>query len=179
MEVKSLEIPDVKLIKPNVFKDERGLFMESFNFEKFKELGLPTNFVQDNQSISLKNVLRGMHYQMNPFAQGKFVRVLKGAVLDVAVDLRKSSPYFGKWVSAELSEHNNLMLWIPEGFAHGFVSLEQDTIFVYKCTNFYSKESERSFRWDDPEVGIDWGIKNPILSAKDEIAPSFADCEKF
>ena len=173
MEIIKTDIPDLLIVKPKVFEDDRGYFFESYNKEEFLKHGINQNFVQDNESKSGKGVLRGLHFQKPPFAQGKLVRVIKGAVLDVAVDLRKNSPTYGQWYSIELSESNKLMYWIPPGFAHGFLTLENDTIFFYKCTNFYNKESEGSIRWDDPDLNIKWGIKNPILSGKDKNAPLF------
>jgi len=134
-------------------------------------------FVQDNESKSNKGVLRGLHFQRPPFAQGKLVRVVKGSVMDVAVDIRKDSPTYGKWESRILSEDNKEMFWIPEGFAHGFVTLEDNTVFTYKCTNVYNKESEGSIRWNDPDIDINWNIDNPTLSEKDRISPLFNDLE--
>jgi dTDP-4-dehydrorhamnose 3,5-epimerase len=168
-------IPDVFVIEPDVFKDNRGCFFESFNEEKYRELGLTNHFVQDNQSLSQKNVLRGMHFQSPPYAQGKLVRVIKGAVLDVAVDIRKKSPYYGKWVSQVLSEQNKLMMWIPQGFAHGFLTLESDTVFFYKCTGIYNKESEGLIKWDDADLGIQWNIMDPIISERDKNGVSFKE----
>ena len=136
-------------------------------------MGLNSNFVQDNESKSQKNVLRGLHFQKPPFAQAKLVRVIKGAVLDVAVDIRKDSPTYGEWESVELTEENKLMYWIPAGFAHGFLTLKDDTIFSYKCTNVYNKESEGSIKWDDSILNINWNIQNPIISEKDKKSPSF------
>lgn len=175
MEIIKTEIPDLLIIKPVVFEDDRGYFFESYNREKFVRAGIPYNFVQDNESKSQKGVLRGLHFQNPPYAQGKLVRVMKGAVLDVAVDIRKNSPTYGKWASIELSEQNKMMYWIPPGMAHGFVTLEDNTVFFYKCTNLYNKASEGSIRWDDPDLNIDWGIDNPILSPKDKEAPFFRD----
>jgi dTDP-4-dehydrorhamnose 3,5-epimerase len=166
-------LKDVLILKPSVFSDPRGYFYESYNHERFKNLGIPEVFVQDNESKSSKGVLRGLHFQVPPFAQGKLVRVIKGAVLDIAVDLRVNSPDFGKWVSVELSEENKLMCWIPPGFAHGFLCLEDNTIFSYKCTQVYNKDSERSILWNDPDLNIDWKITNPLLSGKDLEAPLF------
>jgi dTDP-4-dehydrorhamnose 3,5-epimerase len=160
-------IQDLVLIQPDVFPDQRGYFYESFQKEKFLKLGIDAEFVQDNESMSQKNVLRGLHFQLPPFAQGKLVRVVKGAVLDVAVDLRKSSTTYGKWVSVTLDAENKLMAWIPVGFAHGFLTLENDTIFQYKCTNYYNKASEAGIIWNDPTLGIDWGTKEPLVSEKD------------
>ncbi len=175
MEIIKTEIPDLLIIKPQVFEDERGYFFESYNRDKFKAAGIPVEFVQDNESKSQKNVLRGLHFQKPPFAQGKLVRVMKGAVLDVAVDLRRGSPTYGKWESIVLSESNKFMYWIPAGMAHGFLTLEDNTVFFYKCTNMYSKESEGAVRWSDPDLRINWNIVEPILSGKDMIAPLFKD----
>ncbi len=175
MEIIKTQIPDLYIVKPRVFEDHRGYFFESYNKEVFLKNGIDQNFVQDNESKSGKNVLRGLHFQKPPFAQGKLVRVIKGAVLDVAVDLRKSSPTYGQWASIELSEDNKLMYWIPPGFAHGFVTLADDTIFFYKCTNIYNKESEGSILWNDPDLNIDWGVSDPILSDKDKQSPLFKD----
>lgn len=175
MEIVETGIPDLLIVKPVVFEDHRGYFFESYNKEKFLQKGIDQNFVQDNESKSAKNVLRGLHFQKPPFAQGKLVRVMKGAVLDVAVDIRKSSPTYGKWASIVLSESNKWMYWIPPGFAHGFVTLEDDTVFFYKCTNVYNKASEGSIRWNDPDLNIDWGVSNPVLSDKDREAPLFRD----
>jgi len=173
MEIIETKIEGLLIIKPQVFNDERGYFFESFNEDKFKDLGLASAFVQDNESKSQKNVLRGLHFQKPPFAQGKLVRVIKGSVLDVAVDLRPDSPTYGQWEAVELTEENKLMYWIPPGFAHGFVTLEDDTIFSYKCTNVYNKESEGSIQWNDADLCIDWKIENPILSEKDLVSPGF------
>jgi dTDP-4-dehydrorhamnose 3,5-epimerase len=167
MNLKKTRIDGLFLIEPMVFKDGRGYFFESFQKEKFQALGIDTDFVQDNESMSGKGVLRGLHIQKPPFAQGKLVRVVRGSVLDVAVDLRKSSKTYGKWESSVLSAENKMMMWIPEGFAHGFLVLEEDTIFQYKCTNYYNKESESGIIWNDPDLKIDWGIKNPVVSDKD------------
>ncbi len=175
MEIIETGIAGLLIVKPQVFEDARGYFFESYNKEKFLNKGIDQNFVQDNESKSMKGVLRGLHFQAPPFAQGKLVRVMKGAVLDVAVDLRKQSPTYGKWASIELTESNKWMYWIPPGFAHGFLTLENDTVFFYKCTNVYNKKSEGSIRWDDPDLGIDWGIDAPVLSDKDRIAPLLKD----
>ncbi|MCH7534409.1 MAG: dTDP-4-dehydrorhamnose 3,5-epimerase [Bacteroidetes bacterium] len=160
-------IPGLFEIEPHVFKDSRGNFIETHNEKAFTENGIDAKFVQDNQSMSEKNVLRGLHFQKAPFDQGKLVRVIKGAVLDVAVDIRKDQATYGQYFSLELSESNNKMIWIPPGFAHGFLALTGNTIFSYKCTNFYNKESEDGILWNDPTLNIDWGIDNPILSNKD------------
>lgn len=176
------EIPDVIIIEPTIFDDDRGWFFEAFNEPLFhKELALlncpiPRPFIQDNHSNSKKNVLRGLHYQMGPHAQGKLVRVISGAVFDVVVDIRKGSLTYGKWFGIELSAINQKMLWIPEGFAHGFVALEDNTQFLYKTTDVYSQKSERSIRWNDPELAIEWPISESlIVSKKDQEAPFFAE----
>ena len=175
MEIIPTAIPDVCIVKPKVFADDRGYFFESYSHQHFLAAGLDLNFVQDNESRSSKGVLRGLHFQNNPSAQGKLVRVMRGAVLDVAVDIRKNSPTYGKYVSIVLTGENKYMYWIPAGFAHGFLTLEDDTVFFYKCTNTYNKESEGSIRWNDPDLNIDWGIVDPILSEKDKISPLFKD----
>ena len=179
MKVIPLAIPDVVLIEPKVFGDERGFFYESFNQAAFNEAtGLDVTFVQDNHSKSAQNVLRGLHYQLPPKAQGKLVRVLVGEVFDVAVDIRKNSPTFGRWVGERLSAANKRQMWIPPGFAHGFVVLSESAEFLYKTTNYYSPECERSISWNDPELGIEWPLMGePLLSGKDERAPSFAEIE--
>ena len=176
-EFKRLEIPDVIIITPKAFSDERGFFMESHKESEFKENGINFEFKQDNHSKSSKKVLRGLHYQLEPYAQGKLVRVITGKIFDVAVDIRKGSPTFGKWVSAELSEDNKKMLWIPPGFAHGFLSLEDNTNVLYKSTNEYDKESERGILWNDPVVGIKWPINNPLLSDKDKKSPLLKEAD--
>jgi len=175
-------ISDVVLIEPGVFEDDRGWFMESFNEERFhrelKRLGLaiPSAFVQDNHSSSKKGVLRGLHYQLPPHPQGKLVRVVQGAAYDVAVDIREGSPTFGHWVGFELNANNKRMLWIPAGFAHGFLVLEDDTHFLYKTTDFYNKACEASLRWNDPAVAIDWPLSGePILNEKDQLAPLISE----
>jgi dTDP-4-dehydrorhamnose 3,5-epimerase len=173
MKVTPSSIPDCLIIEPQVFGDDRGYFFESWNKERFHTNGLDMEFVQDNQSMSMKGVLRGLHFQAPPFGQGKLVRVIQGSVLDVAVDIRKGSPYYGQFVLIELSGDNKRMFWIPEGFAHGFVTLEDNTIFSYRCTEVYNQASEGSIRWNDPELNIDWGIDDPVLSEKDGAAPLF------
>jgi dTDP-4-dehydrorhamnose 3,5-epimerase len=175
MKVKPLSIPDVLLIEPQVFGDDRGFFFESFSQNKFKEaMGKKINFVQDNHSKSVKGVLRGLHYQIPPKAQGKLVRVIQGEVYDVVVDLRKSSPTFGKWVGEILTAQNKKQLWIPEGFAHGFVTLSETSEFLYKTTDIYSAEHERTIQWNDKVLGIQWPINfAPILSKKDSTGMSF------
>lgn len=175
MQIKETKIPGLLIIKPQVFEDSRGYFFESHSELKLKEAGVDVKFVQDNESKSQKGVLRGMHFQHPPYTQGKLVRVIKGAVLDVAIDLRVGSPTYGQWDSIVLSEDNKLMYWVPEGFAHGFLTLENDTIFFYKCTKLYNKEAEGSIRWNDPELGIKWGTNKPILSEKDKTTPLFKD----
>jgi dTDP-4-dehydrorhamnose 3,5-epimerase len=168
-------IHDVKIIVPNVFHDSRGSFFESFNQKAFEAAGINAVFVQDNQSESSKNVLRGLHFQKPPFEQGKLVRVVNGAVLDVVVDMRKYSPTFGKYFSCELNTINKHLLWVPPGLAHGFITLTDNTIFVYKCTNFYNKPSESGIRWNDPDLAIDWGVNMPLVSEKDAILPFWKD----
>ena len=173
-------IEGLNVIEPAVFGDNRGYFMETYNQNDFQKEGLDIKFVQDNQSSSLKGVLRGLHFQYN-YPQGKFVRVLKGEVFDVAVDLRKNSSTYKKWYGLILSEENKKMLYVPEGFAHGFVVLSNMAEFTYKCTNFYHPEDEGGFIWNDPEIGIEWpldDIKNPILSGKDEKLPALSQIEE-
>ena len=170
MQVTPLTIPDVLLITPKVFGDERGFFYESFNQQAFHDLtGLRRSFVQDNHSKSQKGVLRGLHYQLPPKAQGKLVRVVQGKVFDVAVDIRKSSPTFGKWVGAVLSADNKQQMWIPEGFAHGFVTLSETAEFLYKTTDYYAPEYERCIVWNDSQIAIEWPFtQSPLLSDKDK-----------
>jgi dTDP-4-dehydrorhamnose 3,5-epimerase len=175
MNVNKTDIEGLCIIKPAVFGDERGFFYESYNSNRYREVGIPDVFVQDNVSVSKKGVIRGLHYQTPPFAQGKLVSVLRGRVLDVAVDIRTGSPTFGRYVAVELSDENHRQFWIPAGFAHGFVSLEDDTLFAYKCTNVYSKEHDRGIRWDDPAIGINWQVSEPIISEKDQTHPLLAD----
>jgi dTDP-4-dehydrorhamnose 3,5-epimerase len=181
MKVTQLAIPDVLIIEPQVFGDDRGFFFESFNHERFeKALGRKITFVQDNHSKSVKGVLRGLHYQLPPKAQGKLVRVIQGEVFDVAVDLRQSSPTFGKWVGEILSADNKKQMWIPEGFAHGFLTLSDTAEFLYKTTDFYSPEYEQSIIWNDPKVNIQWPIKNAVLlSSKDQIGKSLLYARAF
>ena len=176
-----LTIPDVVLFEPKVFGDDRGFFFESFNQSVFEEfIGKEVQFVQDNHSMSTVGVLRGLHYQLAPKAQGKLVRVVQGVVFDVAVDIRKSSPTFGKWIGEILSGENKKQLWIPEGFAHGFITLSNTAEFLYKTTNYYSPELERSIRWDDPSIGIDWkNHSSPIVSDKDAKAKMLTDADVF
>jgi dTDP-4-dehydrorhamnose 3,5-epimerase len=167
MEITESFLKGLFVIKPKVFEDERGYFFESYSSQAFKAAGLELAFVQDNQSLSQKNVLRGLHFQNPPHAQGKLVRVITGAVLDVAVDIRKLSLTYGKWIALELTEKNKWMMYIPEGFAHGFLTLEDNTVFSYKCTNFYNKASEGCLLWNDTNIAIDWNVMQPILSSKD------------
>lgn len=168
-------IPDVIEIQPNVFEDQRGHFFEFYHKERFKQAGIVCDFVQDNQSSSLKNVLRGLHFQVPPFAQAKLVRVLSGAVLDVVVDIRKNSSTYGKHVALLLNDSKKNMMFIPEGFAHGFVTLEDHTIFQYKCSNYYNKESEDCILWNDLDLNINWNTQNPIVSEKDKFGKAFQD----
>ena len=180
MKVTPLAIPDVLLIEPQVFGDDRGFFFESFNQELFeKAIGRKINFVQDNHSKSVKGVLRGLHYQLPPKAQGKLVRVIQGEVFDVVVDIRRSSPTFGKWVGEIISSDNKKQLWIPEGFAHGFLTLTDTAEFLYKTTEFYSKEHEQAIQWSDKKIGIEWPTDKPLLSAKDRAAKLFSDASYF
>lgn len=166
----------LQIIPPSVFQDDRGYFFESFNKKKFVDLtGFNKEFVQDNQSLSAKNVLRGLHFQCPPFAQAKFVRVVRGAVLDIALDIRKNSSTYGKYLTLELNDKNNLSLFIPEGFAHGFITLEENTIFIYKCSEFYNKESERTIMWNDSDLKIDWKNLNPLISPKDQEGILFSE----
>ncbi len=175
------KIPDVILVEPDVFGDQRGFFMETWQRRKFAAGGIDCDFVQDNHSRSARGVLRGLHYQIRE-PQGKLVRVLSGAVFDVAVDLRRSSPTFGQWVGETLTAEDNRMLWIPPGFAHGFYVLSDSADFFYKCTQFYAPEHERTLRWDDPRLGIAWPLGNngpPLLAAKDAAGASFQEAECF
>jgi len=175
MKITKTNIDGLLIIEPEVFFDERGSFFESWNLSKFKEIGIHDDFVQDNQSISAKGVLRGLHFQNPPYAQSKLVRVIKGSVLDVAVDIRLNSPTYGVYYSVVLSGENFKSFFIPKGFAHGFVALEDNTIFSYKCSEFHNKDSEGSIAWDDNDLAIDWQILNPIVSSKDSNSGSFKD----
>lgn len=181
MQYEKLAIPDVVLFTPKVFGDERGFFFESFNQNVFEQAtGTAPAFVQDNHSKSVRGVLRGLHYQLPPHAQGKLVRVVQGAVFDVAVDIRRSSPTFGRWVGALLSADNKRQLWIPPGFAHGFVTLSDTAEFLYKTTDFYAPSAERAIIWNDPTIGVDWGYDGmPVLSGKDQQALPLAQAEVF
>lgn len=180
MKIITTEIPDVLIIEPKVFEDERGFFFESFNQKQFDEaVGYPVNFVQDNHSKSVKGVLRGLHYQEEPYAQGKLVRCVVGEVFDVAVDIRKNSPTFGKWVGVNLSAENKRQLWIPEGFAHGFLVLSETAEFNYKTTNYYKPQFEKSIHWMDKTLAINWPVSSPKLSEKDIIAPFLSNIEPY
>ncbi|KVS05687.1 dTDP-4-dehydrorhamnose 3,5-epimerase [Burkholderia vietnamiensis] len=180
IQVTATALPEVKLIEPKVFGDARGYFYESFNAREFAELvGARVEFVQDNHSRSAKGVLRGLHYQIQ-HAQGKLVRVVEGEVLDVAVDIRRSSPNFGKWTSVRLSHENHCQLWIPPGFAHGFVVLSDSAQFLYKTTDYWYPEHERSILWNDPALGVDWELDGePLLAAKDAAGKPLADAEVY
>ena len=179
MNFERLSIPDLVLITPEFHKDERGFFCESFRQDKFQSFVGPKNFVQDNHTSSIKNVLRGLHYQINQ-PQGKIVRVIRGKIFDVAVDLRKKSKHFSKWVGVELSSENNQQLWIPEGFAHGFLTLSDNAQVLYKTTNYYSKNDERTIIWNDKNINIDWPLKEkPIISVKDQHGLDFEKSESF
>lgn len=174
---KELDLPGVILIEPVVFPDRRGFFMETYKHSDFISAGIMEHFVQDNHSRSERGVLRGLHYQNHPHAQGKLVRCLRGSILDVAVDIRKGSPFFRKWTAAELSEENRLMLYVPPGFAHGFVALSDTADILYKCTKEYSPAHDRGIRWDDPDIGIKWPLQDLSLSAKDQGLPLLKDAE--
>tara|TARA_B110000444_G_C18681865_1_gene520134 strand:+ start:155 stop:697 length:543 start_codon:yes stop_codon:yes gene_type:complete len=173
MEIIKTPIEGLLLIRPKIFRDERGYFFESWSKDTFERNGLDFNFVQDNQSLSSKGVLRGLHFQNPPFSQGKLVRVIKGAILDVSVDIRKDSPTYGQYFSVELSEDNKTIFWIPPGFAHGFLTLEDNTIVTYKCTGIYNAASEASLIWDDATLNIDWRIDSPLVSDKDLLGVDF------
>jgi dTDP-4-dehydrorhamnose 3,5-epimerase len=189
MKLVATPLPGVVVVEPVAFGDDRGWFMESFNEPRWQQalaaLGLPPTrpFVQDNHSCSKAGVLRGLHYQLPPHPQGKLVRVVRGAAFDVAVDIRRSSPTFGRWFGAELTAENRRQLWIPEGFAHAFLALEDDTHFLYKTTDVYAKDCERALRWDDPAIGIAWplppGVAAPLVAPKDAAAPALAAAEVF
>ena len=177
MELIPTPIADLYLLKPQLFFDERGSFIESYNQKTLNQLGINTIFVQDNQSVSKKNVLRGLHFQTPPHAQAKLVRVVSGKVWDVAVDLRKNSPTYGAHFGVELSSENNLLFYIPEGFAHGFLALEENTVFSYKCSQFYCKDAEACILWNDKDLNIDWKITEPIISEKDAQGVLFSKFE--
>jgi dTDP-4-dehydrorhamnose 3,5-epimerase len=175
MEVIETKIKDLLIINPKVFADSRGYFFESYNADVFKQNNITVNFVQDNQSLSSTGVLRGLHFQAPPFDQGKLVRVITGAVLDIAVDIRKDSPTYGEHIAIELTEENKTMFYIPPGFAHGFLTLRDNTIFSYKCTNVYNKLSEGCVLWNDTDLNINWNVANPILSEKDLVGTPFKE----
>ncbi len=180
MKITKTKLDGVVIIEPEVFGDNRGFFMESWNKKKMEDAGLFYDFVQDNHSKStVKGTLRGIHFQKGEKAQAKLVRCVKGAVLDVAVDLRKNSPTFKQWVGVELSAENKKQLLIPRGFGHGFVTLTDDVEFLYKADNYYAPEADAGVRWNDPDIGVEWGIGNPILSEKDKKNPFLKDCEEL
>ena len=182
MRILKTDIEGVIIIEPQLFEDERGYFFEAFSERKFAELtGIETRFVQDNESRSAVGVVRGLHFQLPPHAQSKLVRVVRGAILDVAVDIRRGSPTFGRYVAVELSEHNHRQLFIPRGFAHGFSVLEGDAIVEYKCDNYYAPDAEGAIRWNDPTLAIDWHTTHneAIVSAKDKLNPLFEECERL
>jgi dTDP-4-dehydrorhamnose 3,5-epimerase len=181
LEFQRLRIPDVKLLRPKVFGDHRGFFLESWNRNSFALAGLDVDFVQDNHSRSARHTLRGLHYQVQ-HTQGKLVRVTSGAVYDVAVDMRRSSPTFGSWIGAELSEANNHILWVPPGFAHGFLVLSESADFLYKCTDYYAPAHERTLLWNDPKLGIDWPLPTgvtPLIAQKDAAGSAFDAADTF
>ncbi|MCX8010085.1 MAG: dTDP-4-dehydrorhamnose 3,5-epimerase [Ignavibacteria bacterium] len=178
MKISKTEFPGLLIIEPNVFSDSRGYFFESYNQAKLNEINFTEKFVQDNFAKSCKGTVRGLHYQVGEFAQGKLCQVIKGSVLDVAVDIRFGSPTFGKYFSIELNEENHLQLWIPKGFAHGYSVLVDETIFFYKCTNFYNKASERAIIYNDTDLNVDWKVKDPIVSEKDRNAKKFCEIDK-
>jgi dTDP-4-dehydrorhamnose 3,5-epimerase len=174
MKITTSPIQGLLIIEPQVFKDERGYFYESYNIDKFKDAGIHENFIQDNQSLSQKGAIRGLHFQAAPFEQGKLVRVVQGAVFDVVVDIRKNSATYGQHFDIELTGENMLMFYIPVGFAHGFETLADNTIFQYKCTNLYNKASEGGILWNDPDLNIKWQTNTPIISTKDQELPTFS-----
>ena len=174
MKINKAPLDGVLTIEPKVFSDQRGIFYEVYSDKRFKQHGIPAHFVQDNHSVSVKGVLRGMHYQINP-GQAKLVRVTRGEVFDVVLDIRKDSPTYGKWWSLYLSETNKLQLYVPLGFAHGFCVLSEFVEFLYKCSDYYSPENERGIIWNDPDLAIDWPIENPIISKKDNLYPRFSE----
>lgn len=171
------DIPGVILVRPKIFNDARGLFAETYKYSDFLKAGITENFVQDNISRSRKGTLRGLHYQLNPAAQAKLVRCSKGRIFDVAVDIRRGSPYYGRWVGVEMSEEENSMLYIPRGFAHGFVALSDNAEVIYKCSSEYSPAHDRGIIWNDPDIGITWPISEPILSEKDMQHPNLRDAD--
>lgn len=178
MKIEKTFIPDLLIIKPDVYKDDRGYFFESFNFKKYEGYGINLNFVQDNISKSKKGTVRGLHYQVPPKAQGKLCQVIKGKVIDIAVDIRFGSPSFGQHFSIELSEENHIQFWMPPGFAHGFSVLSDEAVFHYKCTEYYSKPDERSILYNDPVLNINWLVDKPVISEKDKSAQLFKNIDK-
>lgn len=176
---KTLSIPELILIETKVFPDNRGFFFETFKQSDFKSANMPSQFVQDNFSLSKKNVIRGLHYQKHPQAQGKLVTVLKGGIWDLAVDIRKESRSFLKWAAVELNDTNHALLYIPPGFAHGFLALTDDVRLLYKCTNEYAPDLDAGIRWDDPDIAIDWPVSHPIVSKKDNMLPYVHSAEVF
>jgi dTDP-4-dehydrorhamnose 3,5-epimerase len=178
VKVSPTPLPGVLILEPRAFADDRGWFMETYNAATFRGLGLPDTFVQDNQSSSKRGVVRGLHYQLHE-PQGKLVRCIRGAIFDVAVDIRRSSPHFGTWTGVELSDANRLMLWIPPRFAHGFSVLSDEAEVVYKCTTLWDQPSDRSLLWNDPALAIDWRVAAPIVAPKDAAAPTLSEAELF
>ena len=178
MKIVETNLPGVLILEPKIFGDDRGWFMETFNAARFAELGLPIDWAQDNQSQSVYSVVRGLHYQLEQ-PQGKLVRCVRGSILDVAVDIRRSSPHFGKWTGVELSAENKRMLWIPPRFAHGFSVLTDQADVIYKCTTLWHPASDRSLLWNDPQLAIDWQVSNPLVAPKDATAPPLATAEVF
>lgn len=178
MKITETKLQGVKIIEPDVFYDQRGFFLESFNKKRYIDAGIATEFVQDNISKSVINTIRGLHYQTGEYAQGKLCQVIKGSVLDVAVDIRFNSPTFGQYVAVELNDREKKQLWIPPGFAHGFSVLSDEVIFHYKCTNYYNKQSERAILYNDSTIGVDWRVKEPVVSEKDMAAKAFVKIEK-
>jgi dTDP-4-dehydrorhamnose 3,5-epimerase len=181
MTIEPTALPEVLLIKPRVFRDDRGYFFESWQERQFAEAGIPQRFVQDNHSHSVRHTLRGLHYQLRQ-PQGKLVRAARGAVFDVAVDIRRNSPRFGRWASVLLDDRDHHMLWVPAGFAHGYLALSEEVDVLYKCTDFYAPAHERGLRWNDPAIGIEWPVpagQSPLLSAKDAIASMLGDAELY
>lgn len=178
MHITETEIKDVKIVEPDVFGDNRGWFMESYSYKKYKDLGIDVEFIQDNRSrTEKKGTLRGLHFQTAPMAQSKLLCCTKGAIMDVAVDLRRNSPTYLKWISVELTEDNKKQIFIPKGFAHGFVTLTDNVEVMYKVDEYYAPENDRSIRFDDPQINVMWGVDDPILSAKDKNAPLLKDSD--
>ena len=178
LKIRTTGLPDVLILEPRVFEDTRGWFMEFYNSATFDSHGLPSTFVQDNHSLSKRNVVRGLHYQLHE-PQGKLVRCIRGTIFDVAVDIRRSSPHFGKWTGIELSSDNKLMLWIPPRFAHGFSVLSDEAEVIYKCTTLWDPASDRSLLWNDPSIGIDWHMTSPLIAPKDATAPPLSEAEVY